>query len=414
MALRRPSLSAREWGILALLALSVLINYIDRANLSVGATNIQAEFGLDDYRLGILLSAFSWTYAAMQLFGVSGWLVDRLPVSWVYAGGFLLWSGATAWTGIAGGFASIFALRLMLGIGESVSYPSYSRILSNHFPEHRRGFANGIIDAGSKLGPAVGTLVGGLFMARYGWRAFFLGLGALSLLWLVPWVKWMPRGEHYTVKRTPAGAPTSLDILRHPCAWGSFAGLFCSNYFWYFLIAWLPAYLEQERHFAKPKMAVFGSLAFLAIALTSLFAGWLSDRWIASGASPTLVRKTFAGAGLGCATIIVTVAVVQNETLAMILLMIACISYGAYSPNLWAITQTLAGPLASGKWTGLQNGVGNLAGIAAPWFTGWVVERTGHFYLAFLVAGLVALAGAFAFVFGIGPIVPRFPEHEAS
>src|ERR1035437_1686475 len=177
-------LSKRERWILALLVVSAFINYIDRTTLSVGAASIQKELQLSNYRVGLLLSAFFWTYAAFQLFAVAGWLVDRFHVGWVYAGGFLLWSAATAGTGISRGFASLFALRLLLGIGESVAYPAYARILAT-FPERRRGLANAAIDPGTRTGPAGGTLLGGLLMASFGWRVFFLALRLGSMLWVV-------------------------------------------------------------------------------------------------------------------------------------------------------------------------------------------------------------------------------------
>jgi ACS family D-galactonate transporter-like MFS transporter len=407
-ALSRTTLSRNEWRVLALLVFSALLNYVDRANLSVGATDIQRELHLSNYSLGLLGSAFFWTYAAFQLCAIAGWLVDRFNVCWVYALGFLLWSGATAVTGLANTFEILFTLRLLLGIGESIAYPSYSRILANNYPEHHRGFANALIDAGTKGGPAVGTLLGGFLMAAYGWRPFFLALGFGSLLWLVPWLLWMPRGSGVAAKRPSLqqGAPTTLALLRHRAVWFTAAGLFCSNYFWYFLITWLPAYLEKERHFDKAKMAVFGSLSFLAVAVTSIVSGWCSDRWIERGASPNKVRKTFAGLGLILSTVILPVAVVQNDGLAMCLLVMACLCFGCYTSNVFAITQTLAGPRSAGKWTSLQNGVANLAGVAAPWITGELLQRTGEFYLAFVVAAGVVLAAAFCFLFGIGPIQP--------
>lgn len=394
-------LSGREWRILILLVISGFLNYVDRANLSVGLTDIQREMHLSAYRLGVLQSAFFWTYAAFQLFAIAGWLVDRFNVCWVLAAGFFLWSGATAVTGLAHAFGVIFALRLMLGMGESVAYPSYSRILANNFPEHHRGLANALIDAGTKSGPALGTLLGGLLMASFGWRPFFLALGLASLLWLIPWVRWMPRARGVAAPEHAEQMPSTAAILRHRAVWFTAIGLFCSNYFWYFLITWLPYYLERERHFAKEKMAVYGAASFLAVALSSSISGWLSDHWIARGSTPTRVRKTFAGVGLCFSTIILPVALVNDAGLAMGLLMLACLSFGVYTSNVYAITQTLAGPRVAGKWTSFQNGLANLAGVAAPWLTGWVVDRTGQFSLAFLLAAAIVLASAGCFVFGV-------------
>jgi MFS family permease len=315
-----------------------------------------------------------------------------------------LWSGATALTGMARTFAVLFGMRLVLGVGESIAYPSYARILATRFGEHRLGFANAVVDAGTKLGPACGTLLGGLFMARYGWRPFFIVLGGGALLWLVPWIAWMPRGPSVARRAPSEDSPPVWEIFRHRSAIFSALGLFCSNYFWYFLVTWLPAYLETERKFPKPKMAVWASLAFLTVALSSTASGWLADRLIAAGGTPTRIRKLFAGVGLTLCTLILPVALIRDQTMAIALLLVTCACYGLFSPNLWAITQTLAGPRAAGKWTGVQNGVGNLAGVAGPWLTGWVVERTGQFYLAFVVAAAIVLTGAAIFVFGIGPI----------
>ncbi|MGA2116246.1 MAG: MFS transporter [Bryobacteraceae bacterium] len=396
-------LTKRERWVLALLVISAFINYIDRATLSVGAPSIQAELGLSDTQLGMLLSAFFWTYAFLQLSAIAGLLVDRYHVGWIYAAGFFIWSAATAGTGVSRGFAVLFSMRLVLGVGESVAYPTYSRILAS-YPEQRRGFANAAIDAGTRTGPAVGTLLGGLLMARYGWRAFFLALGLGSMLWLIGWMACMPVTRGAAAGQTDSHAPGMADILRQRSAWFTFLGLFCGNYFWYFLVTWLPAYLEKERHFAVAKMAVWGALAFLAAAAACVACGWLSDFAIARGGTPTLVRRAFAGAGLALATIIVPVSLVHDDRLAMAFLIAACLFIGMWSSNVWAITQTLAGPHAAGKWCAVQNGVGNLAGVAAPWLTGWVVGRTGHFSLAFVVASLVALTGAAVYVFGLGAV----------
>jgi ACS family D-galactonate transporter-like MFS transporter len=400
----RTTLSGTEWRVLILLVISAFINYIDRTTLSVAATDIQRELGLTNTQVGALQSAFFATYAIAQLSFLAGWVVGRYHVGWVLAAGFFLWSGATGATGLAGSFLVIFSLRLLLGIGESVSYPSYSRILASEYPEHHRGFANALIDAGTKLGPALGILMGGLLVAQLGWRPFFFVLGGGSLLWLIPWSAWMPQGKAVASREDATDIPTIGAILLQRSAWFTAFGLFCGNYYWYFLITWLPAYLEKERHFPKAKMAVFGWFPFVAISLSCVFSGWLSDRLIARGGSPTRVRKTFAGLGLTGATFLVPVVLVKDPTLSMALLTLACLFFGMYTSNLFAITQTLAGPSAAGKWTSFQNGFGNLAGVLAPSLTGFVVDKTGEFYLAFVVAAAFALTGAAMFVIGVGPI----------
>src|SRR5580698_8920952 len=184
-----------QWILLALLVLSVTINYIDRGNLSIAASRLSSELQLDPEKIGLLLSSFFWTYAAMQT--VAGWLIDRYSVFWIFAGGFFIWSAATALTGLAGGFISLLALRLLLGMGESVAYPAYSKIIAQGFTERHRGLANGLIDLGSKSGPALGLMIGGVIISHYGWRPLFVSVGLISMLWLVPWI-WVGqrRSEH--------------------------------------------------------------------------------------------------------------------------------------------------------------------------------------------------------------------------
>jgi MFS family permease len=404
LGVARTALSGKEWRVLILLVISGFLNYIDRTTLSVAATDIQRELGLTNTQLGALQSAFFATYALSQLSFLAGWVVGRYHVGWVLGSGFLLWSGATGLTGLAESFALIFALRLLLGIGESVTYPSYSRILASEYPEHHRGFANALIDAGTKVGPALGILVGGLLVAQLGWRIFFFVLGGGSLLWLIPWSAWMPQGKAVAAREDATDMPSIGAILLERSAWFTAFGLFCGNYYWYFLITWLPAYLEKERHFPKAKMALFGWLPFVAISISCVFSGWLSDRLIARGNSPTSVRKTFAGLGLTGATFLIPVVIVKDPTFSMAVLTLACLFFGIYTSNLFAITQTLAGPAAAGKWTSFQNGFGNLAGVVAPILTGFVVDRTGEFYWAFVVAAGFALSGAGMFVLGVGPI----------
>ncbi len=391
-----------QWGFLLLLLISVGINYIDRGNLSVAAPQLSTELSLSPSQMGVLLSSFFWTYALLQVVG--GWLVDRYDVSLVYGLGFFVWSLATGLTGLVGSFAALFALRLLLGAGEAVAFPAYSKIIANHVPESRRGLANALVDVGTKAGPALGTLIGGLLVANFGWRALFIALGVGAMLWLPPWAIWAPRDHHRLVPVEDEEAPGLLEILRQRSAWGTFLGLFAGNYAWYFMLTWLPSYLVQERHFSMSMMAVLGSVPFWGIAVSSITGGWFSDRWIARGASVTRVRKTFCICGLLGCTLMLPAAAIPDHGLSMVLLVVACLLFGMFSSNLWATTQTLAGPAAAGKWTGLQNCLGNMAGVTAPIITGIIVQRTGFFLLAFLAASIVLVIGALSYIFIVGPV----------
>lgn len=403
--------SATMTLVLILLVVSVAINYLDRGVLSVSAPILQRELTLSPTEMGLLFSAFFWSYAVFQL--AAGWLVDRYEVKHILSAGFLVWCLATASVGWITGFGWLLASRVILGVGESVAYPAYSHILARDFAEGRRGLANALVDAGSKLGPALSTLAGGLLVGRFGWRALFLGMGLGGLLWLIPWILIAPSGDR-AAKAEVRERPTSMmEILRRREAWGTCVGMFSLGYVWYFLLSWLPSYLVNARGFSMHSMAVLGSLPFGAMACTSVLGGWLSDWLIRRGHSATRVRKTFVTSGLLlCCVTLLPAAVVRSPEQCVMLLVISCAALGFFTSNVWAITQTLAGPKAAGSWTGVQNAIGNLGGVISPLLTGVVVARTGSYYLAFATASVMLVLGAGSYLFLVGEVKPLRWEQE--
>lgn len=387
--------------VLILLAVSVWINYIDRGSLSVAAPDISRELNLDPSQLGVLLSAFFWTYSFCQI--LSGYLVDRYPVKWVFAIGFVIWTGSTIASGFTTSFASLFAMRLLLGVGESVAFPSYSRVLSSQFIEQERGLANGVLDAGTKVGPAFGNFLG-VLLPSLGWRGFFIGIGGLSFLWLFPWLAYAP--VNTGAKSKNQASPGIAAIIRRRQAWATFAGLFGFNYAFYFLVTWLPSYLTMERKFSTQMMSIFSAVPFLITGVVAILCGWLSDRLIRSGGEVSRVRKVFAVTGLITFALMLPGATLPSEPAAVAFAIAAFIGMGVFTSNVWAITQTLAGPSASGQWTGLQNCVGNMGGVVAPIVTGLLVKHYGSFHLPFLVASAMLFMSAACYALLAGRIEP--------
>jgi MFS family permease len=387
--------------VLVLLAISVLINYIDRSNLSIAAPLIKDELGISAWQLGKLLSAFFWTYALMQI--PAGWLVDRFDVRWVFAIGFLAWSVATAVTGFLHGFVALLTIRVILGLGESVAFPSYSKILGSHFKEHNRGFANSVLMTGLALGPAFGMLVGGSAVAHFGWRPFFIALGLLGLLWLPLWyVLRPPRPLASAHAIMPAAG--YLEIIRESSAWGTCIGQGAINYFLYFLVTWLPFYLVRGRHFSLNQMARVGAFVFFMSAISAMATGKLSDRWIQAGASPTAVRKGLMALGHVGIGITLIFTVLSQGWLFLLMLALTGTFLGISVCGSWAISQMLAGPRMVGRWVGVQNFIGNLAGAVAPALTGFLLDRTGSFYWPFIITAVVAWIGAYGWYFVVGPL----------
>jgi MFS family permease len=390
---------ARRIGML--LAVAVFINYVDRGNLATAAPVVQREFHLSASQLGILLSAFYWTYAVSQ-FG-AGWLAERFRVERVVAAGFAIWSVATLLTGFAGSFMMLLALRLMLGLGESVAFPCSSKMLATHVGIEKRGRANGAIAVGLAAGPAFGTFVGGMILANFGWRPLFLSLGALSLVWLWPWITGPVRGLSLECAPDPVQSPSYAKIIRRRGAVGAALCHFCANYAFYVVISWLPLYLVQERGFSIAKMSVLGGAIYLMQAAGAFASGWALDRWIRAGTTPNRTYKTMMIASQTATALCLVGAIWAPPLASSVFLLLAGASFGPSSTTLYAVGQTLAGPPAAGRWMAFQNGVGNLAGILAPAITGFLVDRTGHFYSAFALAIAIVGIGVVSWIV----IVPR-------
>jgi MFS family permease len=387
---------------LFLLFISVWLNYIDRGSLSVAVPKIGPELGLGPKEIGFLLSAFFWTYTCCQV--AAGWIVDRYDVVKVYGLGLALWSLATVASGYAGGFAALFLCRMLLGIGESVAFPSYSKILTQAYPEDRRGFANALVDVGTKAGPALGTFVAGTLTVQHGWRAMFVILGVASTLWLLPWFFYAPSSKGFEKSRYTGPKMSAIVSLRP--AQATFIGLLCYNYAFYFLLTWLPSYLVSERKFLHQMMSIYAALPFAVTAVASLVTGRLSDRIIGKGAEAVDVRRRVLVAGLLTSGICLPAATVSDDRISMAFLIVAFAGIGVTTSNLWALTMTLAGPGAS-QWTGVQNAVGNLRGVIAPIATGYIVDATKSFYFAFVAASIMLFVSAFFYgvvLRGQGPI----------
>ena len=380
-------------GVVVLLALAIFINYVDRGNLATAAPLMKDELHLSASQIGLLLSVFFWTYVPGQI--VAGWLAEKINPYRTYALGLALWSVSTALTGVASGFSMLIVLRLALGVGESVAFPCSSKLIAQHLPQHRLGVANGLIAMGLSLGPAFGTFVGGMVMARLGWRPVFLVFGLTSLLWLWPWLAATRRLSVADDAPKVDKAPPFRAILARREAWGAGVGHFCNNYAFYFVISWLPLYLVKSRGFSVSQMAELGGLIYVTYAASSIVTGWLSDRWLAGGGSVTLVRKTIIVSGHATIAIAMLGCMLGSAPVAIASLFLAGVAFGFNAPVLYTIGQTLGGPRGGGKWIAFQNCIGNVAGIVAPIITGVVVDKTGQFTWAFAVAGLVALGGVF-------------------
>jgi ACS family D-galactonate transporter-like MFS transporter len=393
---------------LFLLTLAFLINYVDRGNLSIAAPLLKRELAISPTEVGFLLSAFFWSYTAMQF--IMGWLVDRFDANRILAAGFLLWSLATATTGLVRGFVFLFAMRLILGIGESVALPAGSKILAWHLPEHHRGFAGGLLMSGLRFGNAIGTLGAGLLMVKYGWRPVFIGIGLISLLWLPAWAKWMPRSHkaapHLKSTEPAQTSPGFFDILAQRSFWGTTLGHFSCNYLFYFMITWLPSYLVEERHLTMATMTRIAGLYYSVDAFSAILGGWLQDFYIRKHYSPTRVRKTAMVIAFSLGAFGVAGCALADTGSYLPWLLAAGVGCGLSSPGIYAFCQRLAGPQAVGRWYGPQNGFANFAGVIGPALSGFLVQRTGNYLMPFAITSAVCVLGVIAWLVIVGRVEP--------
>ena len=389
--------STRRWSIVGLLCLGMVIAYVDRTALSVAIAvpDFRDHFGLTDSQRGLMNSAFFWSYALLQV--PAGWLVDRVGVKYPYAGGFVFWSVISAMTALTRTVSQLFFVRLLLGVGESVISPASLRWIRMNIDEKQRGLAMGIYMAGTKIGPAIGAPIAAFLIAAYGWRAMFLVTGLASVIWLIPWMTLVPRDETPQVAR--AGGATKADVpflqvFRSPAIWGILIGTFCYSVYLYFCITWLPAYFKEQRKLPLQMMGMYTMFSFAGMAVTTIISGWAADRLIARGGDPVRVRKGFTIVGLLLAATEVFGAVATSAEVALFFSIFSLAGLGVATANYWALTQTVVPGAAIGRIGGLQNMASNLAGVAAPILTGWLIQSTGSYEAPMQAIAVLLLIGA--------------------
>ncbi len=419
-----PSRVPARVVVYAMLFLMTAISYLDRVNLSVAAGPIAKELGLSPVQLGWLFSGFLWTYIVFLVF--AGQLVDRVGYRFVGPAAVVIWSVATASTGLATGWGGLAASRFALGIGESAAWPVGISTLRAWAPRREYGIGVAAISLGQSAGGAFGALLVGWLVRDYGWRTSFVVTGALGLAWAGVWLlvardpaqaRWLPADEREEILQTRdqpdrAGLfpPSSLGTLLHCRAlWGTMLGQGCLVYGYYMLLTWLPNYLQTERH-----IAVFGSgVTTFAIygtaVLGGLVLGRVSDRIASVEALRGGARRRAVVASIAPATLMATTPWLPAGWLLIVVLAIAVTFLAnAISLNAALCNDLVRLPSDSGKAIGLFTSGANVVGVFAPIVTGYLVGGTHSFDGAFLLTGAVLVLGAIIlFVVVRGDIGPR-------
>ena len=416
----------RRWGIALLLGFGVLVNYFDRVNLSVSQQALTDTFGISAVTFGYLSSFYNWPYAALQL--PCGLLLDRFGVRRIGRISTIIWSIASFAAAAATRIEALFGARFLLGIGEAPTFPGNAKAIGYWFPQQERSLATAMFDSAAKFGTGLGVLLIGIFLLHFGWRWSFAATGVVSLLYFALFYAFYrnpsedPRlsaaEREYIAKggaqpedqaRAAKGAPLAY-LLRQHKVWGLCLGFASYNYTFYLLLAWLPSYLSTALHIDLLHSVLYASVPWLFAGLVDVtIGGLLVDHLVQRGWNSIRVRQVvlIGGTALGLGIFGATRSLSPFAAVFWISVSIGGLS--AASPVGWSIPSLIAPRESVGTLGGILNFANQIAGIAAPIITGYILHATHSFSYAFRAAAAFLVIGIAGYVFLLGRIEP-IPE----
>jgi ACS family D-galactonate transporter-like MFS transporter len=415
-----------RYFVAVMLFITVVINYLDRSNISTTVVAMKNEFGMDNGQMGLVLSAFGWTYALGQIPG--GWLVDRMTPRVFYPILLILWSLATLSMSFVGTMASFFLLRALVGALEAPSYSVNNQVASSWFPNKERGSVVGFFISAQFIGPAF--LTGLLFWleANYGWRSVFYATGGIGLLWGILWgiIYRGPReskmANQAEIEEIQAGGalvdfgaadrkmPAKFrwadiaTVFKYKKLWGVYLGQFAITSSQYFFLTWFPTYLMEYRHLSNLKTGIYASIPFMGAFFGALCSGFVSDFMLRRGFSLSTARKAPIITGLLISSVIIVANYVESTEIAVLFFTIALFGNGLASIG-WSLISSVAPQRLIGLTGGAFNGVSNLSGIVTPTIIGYLAVG-GNFAPGLTYIAVVALLGVCSYLFLIGKLEP--------
>jgi len=410
-----------RFGILTLLAVGTMINYLDRTVLGIAAPQLTQDLGLTAAMMGVVFSAFSWTYALAQIPG--GVFLDRFGSRITYFLSITFWSIFTMLQGLSTGLYSLLAFRFGLGISEAPCFPANSRIVATWFPQQERASATGIYTVGEYVGLAFLSPVLFWIMGNFGWQWLFYTVGVVGIIFgIVWWFTYREPDESKSVNQAEldhiaAGGGLALPdekktqfswaavrkLLTYRQIWGACIGQFGGNSTLVFFLTWFPTYLATERHMGWMKLGFFAVLPFIAASVGIMFGGWISDNLLKRTGSANIARKLPIIVGLLMASTIITANYVDNDQIVIAIMSLAFFGQGMVGLG-WTLISDVAPKNLMGLTGGVFNFAANLAGIVTPLVVGFIVTATGSFVGALAYVGAVALLGALSYIFILGDV----------
>jgi len=389
--------------VLVMLCLMYFITYVDRVNISTAAGQFKSELGLSNTQLGFVFSAFAYPYVVFQFIG--GWVSDRFGAKRTLIACALIWAVATTLTGLAGGFATLVAARLLLGLGEGATFPASTSAMASWVTRDRRGLAQGITHSSARLGNAVAPMLVLALMTAFNWRFSFYLLGALSAGWLVLW--------YVTYTEKPADHPriTAAEIrilppptvrpVEVPGTWMRLyrrllpvSGVyFCYNWILWLMLDWMPLYFMHSFHLNIKKAVLFTSGVFVAGVFGDLVGGLVSDRLLRRTGNLKLARSYMVAV---CMTLtglsLLPVLLIHDPMYSLVFLAAAMFFNEMNIGPMWAVPMDIAYD-RSGTASGIMSGTGFTAAIVSPVVAGYLVDRLGNWDVTFLLSIGVMVCG---------------------
>jgi sugar phosphate permease len=414
-------IAKRRWRIGVFIGIGILVNYIDRVTISVAAPQLSDAFALTPAQLGVLFSAFSWTYALLQI--PAGLVLDRFGVTRVGRWGAFLWAVSSVVTALATGFGGLLAARLLLGVAEAPGLAASAKATGYWFPRAERALATAIFDASAKFANVIGVPLIAFTVVTFGWRWGFGLSAALSLAYFVGFcaiyrdpsrdaklesneLAYIREGGATPEGAAPAGGASMFGyLLTNRKVWGLTIGYSAYDYAFYLFLTWLPSYLVQTMHMSVLHSAGYAMIPWAWATFTDLaIGGWLIDHLIERGHDESRVRKAVLIFGLLSALGILGAIGTQDPRWTITWISVSLGGLAIAGAVTWSIPSLIAPKGAVGTVSGIMNCVGNVMGAIAPMLTGFIVGATHSFANAFWVAGAIIFVGILAIVFMLGPI----------
>jgi MFS transporter, ACS family, D-galactonate transporter len=412
-----------RWSIVFLIAVGVIVNYFDRINMSIAMPLLQKEFNLTAGQMGIFLSAFAWSYALLQL--PIGPLLDKIGVKWVTRVATVIWTVACLLTAVANGWGLIILSRVLLGVGEAPFFPSAAKAVSHWVPRQERGKAIAAYDSQSKLSNAIGAPILALIVTEWGWRGGFLATAILSFIYAIVYWIWYrePHEDERLTKEeydyiVQGGSQSSEEakgsameniryLLTKRKVWAVFIGFAAYGYSWFLFLTWLPGYLATEMNMSILKSGWYSAIPWIVGTITEIvIGGWLVDRLINKGYNRTRVSKFFLVIGMVFGLSIIGAAFTPSANVAVFWISTALGGLVVTSAVAYSIPTFIAPKGTVGTLTGLLTFGNNSMAIVAPITTGFIVQATGSFMYAFLLAAAFLVIGILSYTFLLTDLDP--------